>query len=106
VVQLNGDAGYLTSYLIHYNYSRLRQFLDKQDQYSMLDARAMFRAGVRPKPRNYVLQPLREWYRRYVQLRGVLDGGHGLLLATLLGYYNLVTYRKLRALWIDQEVHE
>ncbi len=65
----------------------------------------MFRAGVRPKPRNYVLQPLREWHRRYVRLRGVRDGGHGLILATLLGYYNLVTYWKLRNLWMEQVVH-
>jgi len=96
VVNLDGDAGYLGHTIVHHNYDGLRQFLAKQDQYAALEARAMFRAGTRPRLRNYVLQPLRESHRRYVQLHGYRDGLHGFVLAALLGYYKLVTYLKLR----------
>jgi (heptosyl)LPS beta-1,4-glucosyltransferase len=99
VVVLDGDAAYLAECLVHYNYERLGQFFAKQAQYALLEAHSMLRAGVHPRPRNYVLQPLREMYRRYVQLRGYRDGWAGLLLAVLLGYYNLATYLTLRKLW-------
>lgn len=99
VVRLQGDAHYLRHALIHHNYQRLGQFLAKQEHYTTLEAGSLFRAGIRPRSRCYLLQPLRESHRRYVQLRGYRDGLHGFVLAVLLGYYNLVTYLKLRGMW-------
>lgn len=99
VVRLEGTAAYLKNPLLHYNYDSLRQFTSKQRLYSGIQARSMWRNGVRPRPRNYVLQPLREFRRRYFELGGWGDGWRGLLLAALLGYYTLDTYLKLRRLW-------
>lgn len=98
LVQLDGPVGYLRQPFLHYNYDSVGQFLAKQRAYSTLDARTMWRKGIRPKPQNFVLQPLREFRRRYVEHQGFRDGPHGLLLATLLAYYNLVTYVKLARL--------
>jgi hypothetical protein len=41
----------------------------------------------RPRPRAVLGQPLREFWRRYVQLRGYREGGLGLLLSGVLAYY-------------------
>ena len=57
------------------------------------------------KPRNYLLQPARQFWRRYVSLRGFRGGATGLLLSVLLAYFELRTYLELRAMWqqrIDQ----
>ncbi len=99
VPTLDGPAGYLENPLVHYNYDRLGQFLAKQDFYAGYAARTLFGEGVRPRPHNFVLQPLREFRRRYVTLQGYRDGGHGLLLSALLAYYNLVAYLRLARLW-------
>ena len=65
----------------------MAQFHDKQRRYAEYDAGILFKQGVRPKPRNFVLQPLREFRRRFVTLKGYRDGWHGLRLATLLAWY-------------------
>ncbi len=94
-----GTLGYLQHTLIHYNYDSVAQFHEKQSRYAELDAGILYKQGVRPKPHNYVLQPLREFWRRYVALRGYQDGLHGLRLCALLAYYNLAVYRRLGRLW-------
>lgn len=98
LVDLQGGDGRLTSPFIHYNYSSVAQFLAKQRIYSAMEADDMFRRGIRPHPRNYLLQPLRQFWRRYVTLRGFLDGRLGLMLSVLLAYYELKSYLRLAAL--------
>ncbi|MBI2953399.1 MAG: glycosyltransferase family 2 protein [Chloroflexi bacterium] len=98
VVRLDGEAGYLAIPFVHYNYDNVRQFLAKQELYSTFEARILHERGVRARPHNFVLQPLRALKRRYLDLGGFRDGGHGLLLSILLAYYEFVTYRKLRGL--------
>ena len=94
-----GQPGYLKHTLIHYNYETVNQFHDKQRLYSELDARILYKQDVRPKSRNYVLQPVREFYRRYVTLQGYRDGLPGLRLCVLLAYYTLDKYRRLHRMW-------
>ncbi len=96
VAVLDGEAGYLQQPLIHYNYQNIDQFVRKQRLYSNYEAQIMFGQGIRPKSRNYLLQPLREFWRRYVTWQGYKDGGHGLLLSVLMAYFNLTVYLRLR----------
>ena len=99
VVILDGQAGYLKNVLIHYNYDTLSQFLERQNRYTDYEARILYEQGIRPRLRNFILQPLREFRRRYVSLQGWKDGFHGLLLSGLMAYYNLIMYVRLRRLW-------
>ena len=87
VVVLDGPEGYLKNPLIHYNYDTLAQFHAKQRRYIQFDAQELDRQGIRFKPRNLVLQPLRHFWWRYITLRGYQDGLHGLRLCALLAYY-------------------
>jgi len=93
------QTGYLHNVLIHYNYDSLVQFHAKQRRYAQYDAGILFKQGVRPKPRNFVLQPLREFRRRFFTLKGYRDGLHGLRLSILTAYYNFDMYRRLARLW-------
>ena len=98
VVILDGEEGFLENTLTHYNYYTVAQFLSKQDFYLSYEADILFKQGIRPKPYTFLLQPIRELWRRYVKLEGYKDGGHGLLLSLLLGYYTFLTYLRLRNL--------
>lgn len=98
-VLLEGELGTLEQPLIHYNYQHLAQFLQKQRQYTAYEAQALFDSGVRPRPQNYLLQPLRHFRWRYLTLKGYRDGLHGLRLSLLMSWYELQKYRILRRLW-------
>ena len=99
LVDLDGEAGYLSNVLVHYNYETLRQFIVKQRVYASMTAADMYRRGIRVKPQNYLLQPWRQFWRRYVLLQGYRDGRLGLLLSALLAYYEFKTYVQLRGFW-------
>jgi len=99
VVILDGEAGYLRNVLVHYNYESWAQFHAKQHRYADLEARILYEQGVRPRPHNFVLQPLREFRRRYVTLQGWREGWHGLRLSALMAYYTWVTYQRLNQMW-------
>lgn len=92
LVELAGKAGKLEQLLVHLNYSSWAQFRAKQCHYAMLEAEQLKKDGVRPKPHNLVVQPLRELRRRYWELRGHRDGLLGLELSLALSWFTLVTY--------------
>lgn len=97
VVILDGAEDRLTQPLIHYNYDTLEQFHAKQRRYIQHDAHELDQQGIRFKPHNLVLQPLRHFWWRYITLRGYRDGWHGLRLCVLLAYYyGFCTYFQLR----------
>ncbi len=91
----DGDVGYLSQPLVHYNYETLAQFRAKQNAYARYEARIWFEEGKRARKRGFVGQPLREFFRRYVSLQGWRDGGHGLWLSLLMSYYAFVRQRLL-----------
>lgn len=96
LVFLDGEEGYLEQALVHYNYRTVGEFLQKTGRYTALEAEILRQAGVQPRGRSLVGQPVREFWRRYVTLQGYRDGGHGLLLSLLMAYYRGQTYWRLR----------
>jgi (heptosyl)LPS beta-1,4-glucosyltransferase len=87
IVVLDGPEVHLDRPLIHYNYTDWSQFHRKQRYYAGYEARILAGRGVCPRPHHFVLQPLREFRRRFCTLRGWRDGIHGLRLALLLAWY-------------------
>jgi len=102
VVILDGKEGTLDHPMIHYNYRDLTHFIGKQQRYVAYDARILFEQGIRPKLRNFILQPLRHFYWRFVTLKGYQDGWHGLKLSVLMAWYEYRKYRILRGLWLHK----
>jgi (heptosyl)LPS beta-1,4-glucosyltransferase len=87
VVAVDGVEQHAQQPLLHYNYATWRQFHRKQRFYARYEARILAARGVRTRPHNFILQPLREFRRRFLSLRGYVDGLHGLRLAILLAWY-------------------
>jgi (heptosyl)LPS beta-1,4-glucosyltransferase len=99
VVVLDGEAGTLSTPIVHYNYRDSRQFVEKQQKYTAYEAKIMYEAGIHPKPQNYLLQPLRHFWWRFVTLKGYSDGLHGLRLSLSMAWYEFRKYLLLRQLW-------
>lgn len=98
VVMLDGEEGQLSEHLIHYNYRDQAQFIAKQRRYAAFDADILYEQGVRPTPRKFISQPIRQFIWRFITLRGYRDGLHGLRLSILMAWYEWLKYRKLAAL--------
>jgi (heptosyl)LPS beta-1,4-glucosyltransferase len=94
VVRLDhGTPGHLREHFVHYNYQTLRQFFRKQERYSDFETRQLL-AGGPVRARSLLSMPAREFARRYWQLQGYRDGGHGLLLSILMAYFTFRRYQK------------
>jgi glycosyltransferase involved in cell wall biosynthesis len=90
--------GHLKAPFIHLNYETVAEFVAKQREYAVYDAGQLLKSGVRARARSFVLQPLRQFYWRYVTLEGWRAGWHGLRLSLLMAYFELQKYRRLREL--------
>lgn len=95
VAQLTGPAGYLRQTLTHINFETVTEFHRTHRAYAQFEARTLHMSGTRVRPHNFILQPLREFRRRYFQLSGWRDGRHGLLLCVFLAYYTFLAYVEL-----------
>ena len=95
---VDGAQGYLDNPLIHHNYVNLPDFVARQERYTDFDARILLQQGVRPRFYTPYSQALRQFWWRFVTLKGVRDGLHGLRLSLLMSYYEAVKYRKLMQL--------
>lgn len=96
--EIDGPAGVLAGHLLHINIESLTELRHKQYTYAQQEARTLFSSGVRARPWNFVLQPLRETKRRFWTWHGYRDGWLGLFLALVMGYYELVKYVHLKRL--------
>ncbi len=96
---LEKDEGQLDNPMIHYNYRDLTHFVSKQQRYVAYDAKILFEQGIRPKFRNFILQPLRHFYWRFITLKGYQDKLHGLKLSMLMAWYEFRKYQILQGLW-------
>jgi glycosyltransferase involved in cell wall biosynthesis len=96
VAVVRGPTAHLTQPLVHLNYDSLSEFRTKQAAYARLEAQRRRTMGERPQPWSYLLQPAREWRRRFVTLGGWRDGGTGLALATLMAWNEFRTLLLLR----------
>jgi hypothetical protein len=98
VATLAGPSGTLVEPLLHLNYDTLAEFRSKQAQYAVLEARTLWEQGVRARPRNLVLQPIREFRRRTFELGGIRHGLFGVRLGFEMALATYLTYRELLTL--------
>jgi (heptosyl)LPS beta-1,4-glucosyltransferase len=109
LVILEGEAGTLTSHLIHYNYATLRQFWSKQRRYLSYDIGVLLASGARVGAHTPYSQALRHFWWRFVTLQGWRDTLWGVSLSTLMATYELLKYhgaRKARRPSVTQKAPE
>jgi (heptosyl)LPS beta-1,4-glucosyltransferase len=96
LVLLAGEAGTLTSHLIHYNYATLRQFWAKQRRYLAYDIDVLLASDAQARVYSPYSQALRHFWWRFVTLQGWRDTLWGVSLSTLMATYELLKYRGVR----------
>ena len=94
-----GDVGQLDHPIEHLSYGTVREFRLRQRRYAELVAEGLFRTRTRRRRTAIILQPIREFWRRVVVLRGYRDGAIGVLLAALMAEHEWWVQRGLRARW-------
>ena len=99
LVLLDGPDAHLEARLVHYNYDDWQHFWIKQQRYARIEAAARVSRGHRVRPHNFILQPWREFWRRYVTLGGWRAGTHGIILAILLA---IAEFQTLRLAWASE----
>jgi len=95
VAVVDGKIGYLQQPLVHHNYVNPAQFYAKQGKYTAYNAGILHQQGIRPKLYTPFTQPIRQFWWRFVTLKGYVDGLHGLRLSLYMAYYEWVKYRLL-----------
>lgn len=95
VAELDGPSERLSEPLLHLNYESMEQFRAKQRRYARLEAETLSARGVRARPHNLVLQPIREFRRRVVELEGIKHGPIGVRLGLEMALASFQTYREL-----------
>ncbi|MFI0606385.1 MAG: glycosyltransferase family 2 protein [Anaerolineae bacterium] len=96
LAEIQGSTGRIDSPLTHINYESWAEFSAKQHAYARLEADRRRAAGARVRPHNLILQPLREFRRRFITDHGYRDGLLGLRLALAMAWTEWVTLRGTR----------
>jgi glycosyltransferase involved in cell wall biosynthesis len=103
-MEIEGEVGTLTSMMNHYSHRTVKELLRRIDQYSDLDAPIVNkRMPEQLRKRNLVMPMVREFYRRYVTLRGYKDGMAGLIEAVMQAFYIFAGHAKA---WELRNNHE
>jgi glycosyltransferase involved in cell wall biosynthesis len=102
-IEVAGGVGRLRGALEHYSYRDLADQIERIQDYSREEARAMHAAGRRVRWHDLALRPLARFLRAYLLKRGFLDGMPGFVIAAATAFHVLVKYAKLREL--EQTTH-
>jgi len=81
--------------IIHYNYQSISQYLQRLDRYTEIQARELIDSGYQFCWQDVVQKPVGEFLSRFFAGEGYRDGFHGLVLALLQGFSELIKYLKV-----------
>lgn len=81
--------------LIHYNFQSVSQYLERINRYTDIQADELFKAGYQVEWEDLITKPADEFWSRFFAGEGYKDGLHGLALACLQAFSELVLYLKL-----------
>lgn len=81
--------------IIHYNYYSIEQYLERLNRYTTITAKELFLEDRRFKLTDLIEMPSREFVTRFFVWEGYKDGLHGMALALLQSFSELITYLKL-----------
>ncbi|NMC36446.1 glycosyltransferase family 2 protein [Candidatus Beckwithbacteria bacterium] len=93
--EIDGQKAKLNHHLYHYNYQTISQFIDKLNRYTSADATYFAKQIHPPFTSQLIKRPFDEFLRRFFAFHGYKDGIHGLALALLQAFYELVVVLKV-----------
>ena len=89
--------------ITHYHYQTIEQYIDRLNRYTGQYARGLLKGGYKFQWHDILKKPMNEFLSRYFQGEGYKDGLHGLALASLQAFSELVVYLKI---WQNENFKE
>lgn len=86
--------------IIHYNYQGLDDYFESMNRYTTIEAKVLTARGYKFIWKDLIRKPLGEFLSRYFAGEGFKDGVHGLSLALLQAFSELVVHLKV---WQDEK---
>ena len=81
--------------LVHYHYESIEQYIERMNRYTTALSQNKVADGYEFNWRDIIRRPAGEFFSRYFQGEGYKDGLHGLVLAGLQAFSELITYLKI-----------
>jgi (heptosyl)LPS beta-1,4-glucosyltransferase len=81
--------------IIHYHYTSLEQYVERMNRYTTEHAKLRIKDGYKFSWQDLIKKPSSEFLSRYFQGEGYKDGIHGLALASLQSFSELVLHLKI-----------
>ena len=97
-VQIAGEVRRLRGTLEHYSYRDLADQLARIQDFSRIQARALWDAGRRARWSDWLLRPPLRFLRAYVLKQGFRDGFPGFAIAAATAFHVFLKYATLREL--------
>lgn len=89
--------------IVHYHYESLEQYIGRMNRYTSLHARLLIKDGYKFSWKDLIGKPTNEFLSRYFFWKGYEDGIHGLALAGLQAFSEMVLYLKI---WQEEKFKE
>jgi len=81
--------------IVHYHYNSIDQFIERLTRYTSAHAELLVKDSYKFSWKDLLVKPSNEFLSRYFQGKGYKDGIHGLALASLQSFSELVLYLKV-----------
>ena len=104
-VEVTGSIGTLKGDILHYSEESITTYLSKQNRYTELQARALFRRKKFTTPIRCVASPLARFIKYYFLRLGFLDGLPGFVHINISCFNAFCKYAKLLELQSNEKKH-
>lgn len=95
---VNGLVGDIDAVMEHYNFPDISHYVETQDFYCTLEARALYekfgRISERKLRKELTSGPMKLFFKIYIKRKGFKDGLHGLVFAMLSAWRRFLIYAK------------
>jgi len=92
--------------IVHYNYNSIAQYLERLNRYSKIQAEELVASGYKFNWQDVLKKPMNEFLSRFFAGEGYKDGLHGLVLALLQAFSELIRYLKVweKEKFVEQDI--
>ncbi|HPM42637.1 MAG TPA: glycosyltransferase family 2 protein [Candidatus Omnitrophota bacterium] len=106
-IEISGLIGEIREPILHFSYTSIDQHVNKVMTYSNYDALILYEKGVRITPFNQMwyltAKPLLIFVRKYLFMKGSMDGTRGFLISAFTAFVVFLNYAKLWELQINRD---
>lgn len=112
ILKVDGEIGSLDSYINHYPFTSVSQFINRQINYAIFEAKVLHeergRIGVDEIKYNLIRKPLKLFFKLYVKKQGFRDGMHGFVFSVLNAWRHFIRWALYWNLYCmkGDEIHE